>query len=140
MKLTIDIPREYERDFSADKFKDFFSRVIADINCDGLCGFYEKETAEMFLEAFDKAIFGAANLNSPLKLYKKQIRPIAKGGAWQGFSPECTPLSDWIDIEDSEEKIENQLKEKWTDEEMFKITHDKMRWLEFEYRFVEVES
>lgn len=75
-----------------------------------------------------------------MKLYKKQIRPIAQGGAWQGFHPECTPLSDWIDIEDSEEKIENQLKEKWTDGEMFKITHDKMRWLEFEYRFVEVES
>ena len=75
-----------------------------------------------------------------MKLYKKQIRPIAQGGAWQGFSPESTPLSDWIDIENSEEQIENQLKEKWTDEEMFKITHDKMRWLEFEYRFVEVES
>ena len=45
-----------------------------------------------------------------------------------------------FDIEDSEEQIENQLKEKWTDEEMFKITHDKMRWLEFKYRFVEVES
>lgn len=36
MKLIIDIPREYERDFIADKFKDFFSRVIADINCDGI--------------------------------------------------------------------------------------------------------
>lgn len=48
MKITIDIPREYERDFIADKFKDFFSRVIADINCDGMCGFYEKEIAEMF--------------------------------------------------------------------------------------------
>lgn len=56
MKLTIDIPREYERDFIADKFTDFFSRVIADINCNGLCGNYEKEIAEMFLEAFDKAI------------------------------------------------------------------------------------
>lgn len=62
MKLTIDIPREYERDFIADKFKDFFSRVIADINCDGMCGFYEKEIAEMFLEAFDNAIVGDANL------------------------------------------------------------------------------
>lgn len=63
MKLTIDIPREYERDFSADKFKDFFSRVIADIDCDGLCGNCEKETAEMFLEAFDKAIVGEINSN-----------------------------------------------------------------------------
>ena len=64
MKITIDIPREYERDFSDDKFKDFFSRVIADINCDGMCGFYEKEVAEMFLEAFYKAIVGDVNLNA----------------------------------------------------------------------------
>lgn len=40
MKLTIDIPREYEQDFIADKFKNFFSRVIADINYDGMCGNY----------------------------------------------------------------------------------------------------
>ena len=36
-----------------DKFKDFFSRVIADIDCKGMCGRYEKEIAEMFLKAFD---------------------------------------------------------------------------------------
>ena len=30
MKLTIDIPKGYERDFITDKFKDFFSRVIAE--------------------------------------------------------------------------------------------------------------
>ena len=64
MKLTIDIPIGYERDFNVDKFKDFFSRVIADINCHGLCGNYEKEIAEMFLEAFDKAIIGDVNLNA----------------------------------------------------------------------------
>lgn len=64
MKLTIDIPREYERDFIADKFKDFFSRVIADIDYSGLCGNYEKEIAEMFLEAFDKAIVGEINPNT----------------------------------------------------------------------------
>lgn len=64
VKLTIDIPREYERDFIADKFKDFFSRVIADMHYSGLCGNYEKEIAEMFLEAFDKAIVGDINLNA----------------------------------------------------------------------------
>lgn len=64
MKLTIDIPREYERDFIVDKFKDFFSRVIADIDYSGLCGNYEKEIAEMFLEAFDKAIVGEINPNA----------------------------------------------------------------------------
>lgn len=64
MKITIDIPREYERDFSAGKFKDFFSRVIADIDFKCICGNYEKEIAEMFLEAFDKAIIGDVNLNA----------------------------------------------------------------------------
>ena len=64
MKLTIDIPIGYERDFNVDKFKDFFSRVIADINCHGLCGNYEKEIAEMFLEAFEKAIIGDVNLSA----------------------------------------------------------------------------
>ena len=64
MKLTINIPREYERDFIADKFKDFFSRVIADMDYSGMCGNYEKEIAEMFLEAFDKAIVGDVNPNA----------------------------------------------------------------------------
>ena len=64
MKVTIDIPKEYENDFIGDKFKDFFSRVIADINCDGMCGKYEEEIAEMFLKTFDKAIVGEINPNA----------------------------------------------------------------------------
>ncbi len=64
VKLIIDVPREYEQDFIADKFKDFFSRVIADINCDGICGNYEKEIAEMFLNAFNNAIVGDVNPNA----------------------------------------------------------------------------
>lgn len=64
VKLTIDIPREYERDFIDDKFKDFFSRVIADIDCSGLCGNYEKEIAEMFIKVFDEAIVGEVNSNA----------------------------------------------------------------------------
>lgn len=51
MKITIEIPQEYEIDFKADKFKDFFSRVIADMNC--LCGNYETEIAQMLIEAFN---------------------------------------------------------------------------------------
>lgn len=50
MKISIEIPKEYEIDFKANKFKDFFSRVIADMNC--LCGNYEKEIAEMLIESF----------------------------------------------------------------------------------------
>ena len=53
MKVVIDIPKDFERDYIVDKFKDFFSRVIADIDCIGMCGGYEKEIAEMFLKAFD---------------------------------------------------------------------------------------
>lgn len=50
MKITIEIPKEYEIDFKVDKLKDFFSRVIADMNC--LCGNYEREIAQMLIEAF----------------------------------------------------------------------------------------
>lgn len=53
MKVIIDIPKDFTGDYIADKFKDFFSRVIADIDCKGMCGRYEKEIAEMFLKAFD---------------------------------------------------------------------------------------
>lgn len=64
MKLTIDIPIEYEQNFIADKFKDFFLRVITDMDYSGLCGNYKKEIAEMFLEAFNKAIVGDVNINA----------------------------------------------------------------------------
>lgn len=53
MKVIIDIPNDFTGDYIVDKFKDFFSRVIADIDCKGMCGRYEKEIAEMFLKAFD---------------------------------------------------------------------------------------
>ena len=52
MEITINIPNEFVVDYAADKFNEFFSRVIADIDYNGLCGNYEKETAEMFIEAF----------------------------------------------------------------------------------------
>lgn len=53
MKVVIDIPNDFTGDYIVDKFKDFFSRVIADIDCKGMCGRYEKEIAEMFIKAFD---------------------------------------------------------------------------------------
>jgi|GEM_PF-647878 hypothetical protein len=54
MKVVIDIPKDFTGDYIADKFKDFFSRVITDVDCRGvMCGRYEKEIAEMFLKAFD---------------------------------------------------------------------------------------
>ena len=57
MKVVIDIPKDFEGDYIVDKFKDFFSRVITDIDdYKGMCGRYEKEIAEMFLKAFDESI------------------------------------------------------------------------------------
>lgn len=53
IKVVIDIPKDFEGDYIVDKFKDFFSMVIVDIDCKGMCGRYEKEIAEMFLKSFD---------------------------------------------------------------------------------------
>lgn len=53
MKLVIEIPEEFERDFKSDRFKEFFERSLADMNC--VCGNYERETAEMFITAFKNA-------------------------------------------------------------------------------------
>ena len=50
MKITIDIPRGYERDFSADKFKDFFSRVIADMDNSGLQKMIQDELKKFQIE------------------------------------------------------------------------------------------
>lgn len=53
MKIVIDIPKEFEKDYKRGAFKEFFGRVMADMNC--MCGNYEKETAEMFIKAFENA-------------------------------------------------------------------------------------
>lgn len=55
MKVIIDIPKDFTGDYIVDKFKDFFSRVITDIDYKGLCGNYEKEIAEMFINAFEES-------------------------------------------------------------------------------------
>ena len=61
---SIDIPKDFTGDYIADKFKDFFSRVIADIDCNGMCGRYEKEIAEMFLKAYRQAIDNSVTAHS----------------------------------------------------------------------------
>ena len=56
MRIEIEIPKEFEGDYDADRFKNFFNRVLTDIIFfDGLCGNYEKETAEMLQKAFVKS-------------------------------------------------------------------------------------
>ena len=53
MRIEIEIPKEFEGDYDADRFSDFFSRAIIDIDTKlGMCGRYEVETALMLRTAF----------------------------------------------------------------------------------------
>ena len=53
MKILIDIPKEFEVDYNANRFADFFQRCRADMGT--CCGNYEQETAEMMEKAFAKS-------------------------------------------------------------------------------------
>lgn len=55
MRIEIEIPKEFERDYTRDTFKDFFSRVLCDIDNMGMCGKYEEEITKMFIKAFDES-------------------------------------------------------------------------------------
>ena len=52
MKIELEIPKEFERDYNVDRFKDFFGRVLYDIKDSILCSNYEREIAEMLQKAF----------------------------------------------------------------------------------------
>ena len=54
MKLLIDIPKEFEQQFQADRFDDSLHRLSADAHL--LAGLYEQETAMMLSEAFKNAV------------------------------------------------------------------------------------
>lgn len=58
MKIEIEIPKEFEEDYQHGRFRSFFLRVLTDIESNRveLCGNYEKETAEMFVKAFQNSI------------------------------------------------------------------------------------
>ena len=52
-KIVIEIPKEFESEFSLDRFKGTFKRALADEHC--LVGNYEIETMEMLIIAFKNA-------------------------------------------------------------------------------------
>lgn len=52
MRIEIEIPEEFGADYNVNRFSDFFSRVMADIDYNGICGNYERETADVLAEAF----------------------------------------------------------------------------------------
>lgn len=54
MKLLINIPKEFEQHFQADRFEESLHRLSADAHL--LAGLYEQETALMLSEAFKNAV------------------------------------------------------------------------------------
>jgi hypothetical protein len=54
MKLLIDIPKEFEQHFQADRFEDSLHRLSADAHL--LAGLYEQETTTMLIKAFATAV------------------------------------------------------------------------------------
>lgn len=60
MKVTIDIPQEFEGQFNSDRFKDSLKRIITDVTDEiesdfSISGKYEIELCEMLIEALKKA-------------------------------------------------------------------------------------
>lgn len=53
LDITVTIPKEFEKHFSNDRFKDSLERLKADINC--MAGLYEKELCDMLIETFANA-------------------------------------------------------------------------------------
>lgn len=55
MKITIDIPKEFELHFNNNRFKDSLERLKGDAGTFCLAGKYEIELCEMLIEAFENA-------------------------------------------------------------------------------------
>ncbi|MFR5393486.1 MAG: DUF3991 domain-containing protein [Roseburia faecis] len=73
IKVSIDIPEEFVKDFNTNRFQEFFERVLSDMNGQGLCGKYERETAEMFCQAFANA----SAIQSNTEDLEKMQQPVA---------------------------------------------------------------
>ena len=55
MIIQLEIPKEFAKDYANNRFDDFFRRVYADIDNEGMCGNYEGETAQMMARAFKES-------------------------------------------------------------------------------------
>lgn len=55
MIIQLEIPKEFAKDYVNNRFDDFFRRVYADIDNEGMCGNYEGETAQMMARAFKES-------------------------------------------------------------------------------------
>ena len=54
MKITFEIPKEFEGDWMKDRFDDALHRLSCDAHL--IAGNYEQETAKMLADAFKNAI------------------------------------------------------------------------------------
>lgn len=55
MIIQLEILKEFAKDYANNRFDDFFRRVYADIDNEGMCGNYEGETAQMMARAFKES-------------------------------------------------------------------------------------
>lgn len=55
MIIQLEIPKEFAKDYANNRFDDFFRRVYADIDNEGMCSNYEGETAQMMARAFKES-------------------------------------------------------------------------------------
>ena len=57
MKITIEIPEDFENEYNKDKFSKTFGRVLIDLSQSDmiLTGYYEIETLEMLRRGFEKS-------------------------------------------------------------------------------------
>lgn len=112
MKITIDIPKEFEKHFGEDRFKDSLERIKADLNDEFVfAGLYERELLEMLIEAFnnteptfkhegccicgaDKKMFQLKCANTKQTLYI--CWNCAKDIAEQHFSEQNVKYGRWI--------------------------------------------
>ena len=53
MKVIIDIPADFEKEWNKDRFRETLRRLIADAHI--MAGNYEKETATMLIDIFQDA-------------------------------------------------------------------------------------
>lgn len=74
MKVMINIPKEFENDFNANRFFDCFHRLICDVKTDiaqnntGLAGNYEIETLRMLETAFTDAKVVTKDMEEEMEL------------------------------------------------------------------------
>ena len=57
LKIIFEVPKEFENDYTFDKFADCFNRVCTDLNTfkDGVSCKYERETMDMFFNTLPKS-------------------------------------------------------------------------------------